>query len=814
MSEASIARGRLRAVADILQDSLLSIGAATALVSIGLVVLSAPAGAQGIEEIVVTALRRETDLQDTPISITAFTAEDMFDRSFTNTRDIAEATPNMLFTTGGAASGGSAALAYIRGIGQNDWLVTVDPGVGIYIDGVYMGRLQGGIMDLVDLESVEVLRGPQGTLFGRNTVGGAILLNSAKPHDKFSGLGRVSVGNYDRVDVVGSVNMPLSDNLFAKVSGSSRERNGYLRRVLAGDKINDEDRQSFRGQVLWEPQENLEVVLTGDYTRTRQKGMGYSLAKYSCDPLPFCSVEGGAAEIYNRVVAIPNGDPPYDARWEVPEDTLITYGTNRARDEGDIWGVSGTITWTVSDNLTVQSISSYRDADTDFQGDAESSPVPLSESDDPTVIGEQTLSDQFSQELQLQGLAFDGRLNWIMGGFYFTENADDFQPVRVAVGLFEALEAAPLFSVPPPGFPFLPCPPVGPYPCFGGAGNPLNAFLDINQDTYRTGDNESIAGFVQGTFNVTEQLGLTAGVRYSHEEKDFHYERFLFTNPQLNIDAQAHDEWNSWTPRFGIDYKITEDVLAYFSASKGFKSGGFNGRPVSATSVASYDPEELWSYEWGIKSTWFDQRLRFNANGYYYDYTDIQLTSAQSDPATGALEVVVENAGDAEILGFEIEAVAVPIEQFQIDGGVGYLDFEYTKLLPPCMGALPGTSCTNVEESDTLPRAPEWTINVGGQYTMPLAAWGEVTGRVDWRHVTKHYHDPLNSEFIAEPGYDLVNARIIFVPGDGNWDIAVWGTNLTDEIVRINGFDVDAFASNAVMQGPPRMWGATLSYHW
>ena len=250
----------------------------------------------GIDEIIVTARRREESIQETPLSITAFGMEELQRRSFTTVKDVADATPNMLFTYGGAASSGqSTALAFIRGIGQGDFLLTTDPGVGIYIDGVYLGRMTGGIFDLVDLERIEVLRGPQGTLFGRNTVGGAINAITALPSEDFGGMGRVTVGDFDRIDVEGVMNIPLTDTLYSKISFASRDREGYIDRPLVGDKTQDVDRQTFRGQLRWLPNDDVDVVLTGDYTRERATGASYAMIKFVCEPGPYplCQTAGG-----------------------------------------------------------------------------------------------------------------------------------------------------------------------------------------------------------------------------------------------------------------------------------------------------------------------------------------------------------------------------------------------------------------------------------------------------------------------------------------------------------------------------------------
>ncbi len=787
-------------------DNLTSVWRATLAVTIimvagGLPVTPALAQDEGamIEEVVVTAQRREQSLQETPLSITAFTAEEMAERSFTNLRQIGDATPNMRFTTSGTSSGRtSEALVFIRGIGQTDAWMTADPGVGIYVDGVYLARAAGSIIDLIDVERIEVLRGPQGTLFGRNTIGGAINVITTVPGEEKSGKAQFTTGRFGRIDVDAAFNGPLTENLYAKVAVASRKRDGYIKNLWDGAWDGDEDRQTIRGGLRWLASDDIEVTLNADYTRIDQNGIGWS----NVDINPQASLAG----LWNFLVSGSAG-VSWGEHWEAPKKNQ-TYGGYASVEEVDAWGVSMTVDWDLG-SLALKSITSYRDLDSLSRNDGDASPVPF---DDSPAMPE--LQDQFTQEFQFSGQAFDDRLNWIAGAYYFTEEPSFDTNISLATGTFEALEAMPDALFPLVGG--VPCPPPpGVFlPCAGGAGNPFNVALDIRFKLIEELENTGYALFTQGTFDITDQLGLTAGVRYNYEEKDFSVFQQHPTG-QVQIDASANDDWASWTPKVSIEYQIDSDYMVYASASRGFKSGGWNGRPTDEGGIQTYEEEFVWAYEVGFKTDWWNNRIRLNGAAYFNDYSDIQLVSSQADPETGVMRIVTENGGDAEIMGFELEITALPLPELRLSAGVGTLDFEYTDFARPnCAVAPLGTSCTGLEEGDVLPQAPELTFNLSAQYMVSLTNAAKVLLQGDYYYVDKFYVDPFNVETIAAPSSEMINMRIAYVAPDDKWEVAAFVTNLTDEINIVNGFEVEAFGARAVTYSRPREWGLSVKYQY
>ena len=752
--------------------------------------LACPVTAQdALEEIIVTAQRREERMQDTPVSITAFSGDHLSELSINDLAGIGSFTPNMNFSNSpGGSGGGNNAQIYIRGVGQNDFLITTDPGVAVYMDGVYIARSMGAIMNLMDMERVEVLRGPQGTLFGKNAVGGAISLVTAPPTDELDGNVEISTGSRDRIDAKGTVNVPLiPGELLARVSASTRNQDGYGDRLLDDIDLGDVNEDAVRASLLWQPSDTLKFTVVGDYSRGREESVSQHLMTVDTTaPL---------LNLWNAFVGFPNGYPMTpDLVLDDPYDTLQT---GRSINEMDVYGISLTADWQVG-GINIKSITAYRDSDVDFSRDGDNSPAPYVETFNNTD------QNQFSQELHASGTAFSDRLEWLAGVYYFDENAIDHTDVILADGLFDALEAFPAPLIPLGPWP-CPQPPGSPLPCIGGAGNPFNEQFDLRFDVYNEIDIESVAVFGQGTFHLTDQWSITGGLRHTWESKDYllihrRLHAGTFVVPPTNIG----DDWAELTPRAGTEYQWTQDLMTYFVASKGFKSGGFNGRPTTQDAVESYDPEFAWSYEIGVKSEWLDHRLRLNAAAFFNDYTDIQLTSVQAT-AEGNLLLVVENAGEAEVTGFEIEMVARPAHWLDLSAGLGYTDAEYSKLNP---------GATITKDSKFI-QTPEWTLNLSAQLTWPLAGWGTVKLRGDYSYRDDMFMDANNTELLHQDGYELVNARLAFTTTDEHWELALSGTNLTDEQYIGNGIAaLDSFGTAEAYFGPPIEWGLSLRYRY
>lgn len=739
--------------------------------------------ASGVQPIVVTARRREESLQDTPISITALTADDLNSRSLTSLNDIGNFVPNVSMTAGASGSGGGNNLSvYIRGLGQNDFLFTVDPAVGVYVDGVYYPRSLGSTLDLLDVERVEVLRGPQGTLFGKNTIGGAVSVTSVAPSGDTGGYVEGTYGSYDRIDVRGAIETSLVDDILAaRVSFSSRDRDGFgtRRDFFTGEVVDhpgDENQSAARLALRWTPASAITIDLTADYSRWRQQSVPEVL-------LSFDQSASIVAQLWNIFVA----DPVPISTAFISPDPYTSFGTGPNENTLDAWGVAGTIEWELADNLTMKSITAYREMSATFGRDGDGGPV------DYIATFNDQRQHQFSQEIQLLGTAFDDRLTWVFGGFYFDEFGRDTNDVTLASGLFGAFEA---LLGPIDGSPL--ATPTAP----GGPGNPINVALDLDFDIFNEIEIDSYAVFGQATFGITDALNITVGGRYSHERKEYTLEHVRTASgvpiiPLTNVS----DSWDSFTPMASLDYRFSPALLVYGSVSRGFKSGGFNGRPtVSNTPPVPFDPEEVTAYEIGFKSDLFDRRLRFNTAFYYNDYTDIQLSRVNANSA-GVLILDLGNAGDARVTGFEVELQAQPTNNLTLTGALGYTDFDYTSLAP---------GVTDITLQTRPPLVSRWTANASAAYTIPVSGSSSLTLRGDVSYRSQAFLESSNLPGLSQDAYALVNARISYENSDSGLELAVFVTNLTDKVYLAGGLSaLSSFGTTEGFYGRPREFGVS-----
>ena len=729
-----------------------------------------------MEEIVVTARKREENLQDTPIAVSAFTGESLEARGIQRVDDIAYITPNMTFdninTNGG---GGNSAAIFLRGVGQRDFIPSADPGVGLYVDGVYFARSVGSVLDLIDVERVEVLRGPQGTLFGRNTTGGAIAIHTVKPHDQFEGKIRVRAGTDNRLDVVGKVNGALTDNLFASATFGSFNQDGFVVNLIDGQDTGDDETLAFRGALRWLVNDDVEINFSGDYSRDRENGQARVLSRDAGrainfippDPTDPTSTGNGPTQ-HNFFLGanspFNSATPPFplinvpslrqfntcDAVAPVPGLVEGTdpdcvnannvalgqsSGTDPTFSDHDVYGVSATIDWAIGDNLDLKSITAFRDVDSAFAHDGDGTPYFLS-----WVRDEIYEQSQFSQELQLLGTSFEDRLNWIVGVFYFTEDGNNFNPVDFAAVDIES----------------------------GGRF-----------------DHESKAIYAQGTYDITEQLHLTAGIRYTDDTKDFIVDPGIQTaRPILAPPAPASGvvlidpgtttlEADEWTPMVTISYDWNDQIMGYLSYSEGFKSGGVQQRNAGrfGPQAPTYDPEFVESIEVGIKYSSAGGNFVLNAAAFFADYTDIQLETL----APEGIAPQLDNAGKGEIKGIELETHWSPMESWFFEGSVGYLDATITES-DPSVSNSGGPSA-----GDVLPQVPEWTAAASAIREFDLSGSGLLTARVDYSYRSKVFFAPDNDPFSVQDSFGLLNASVAWNNADDKFGLILHAYNITDE---------------------------------
>lgn len=731
----------------------------------------------GLEEIVVTAQKREESLQQTPVAVSAFTANAIQNKGIENISEVADFTPNLIFDTTSPVSGlSSGAVVFIRGIGNTDFSLTTDPGVGTYVDGVYMSRSAGGVLDVLDVERIEVLRGPQGTLFGRNTIGGAISITSRAPAETLQGKLELSAGNYDRRDVRGTIDIPLADNLRSTLAVSSKQRDGYVERRLIGDELGDEDKLSMRASLIFEPSDSLDFLLSLDQTKINEQSAASTLAGFT----PGAGTVGYALATYGDIATGLADLNQYITDGEDDE----SFATGRTGTKLDISGVSLVSTWR-GENFDLKYIAAYRETEGEFYRDPDNSPHAITETLNPDYQHEQT-----SHELQITGSAFSDKLKYVGGLYYFEEEGTDNVFVKVFLP-DDTLSA---------GFPAV-----------------ISNFAEV--------DNTSEAAYLQLSWALTGRTSITGGVRHTRDEKDFIYTQYIGAdldgNP-LPVPASAVNEHGVLTPgliplvgngsgdtddafeettyKLGIDTRLDNGTLLYYSFSQGFKSGGFVLRYVEAVpDIRTFEPETVDSHEIGVKWEGLDNRVRLNAAVFYAQYDQVQVTFFDSlgGPVTA-------NAGEVEIKGLELELTALLSDNLMLDMGYGYTDAEYQEINP-----IAGLSLT-IDKSAKLVNTPENSFNLGLEYTLPLGA-DELALRVDYSYTDDIYNDSQNSPFLYQDAYDIWNASVRY-----SWrevlDIVAFVENLTDERYIESGDSNFGLGFHEANYNRSREYGVTFRY--
>lgn len=731
------------------------------------------------EEIIVSARRRDERLIDVPVAVSAYSQIDLERLQAIDLAGIQGTAPNLNIVQGRGSA--TSANIFIRGIGQPDALQTFDPAVGVYVDGVYLSRIQGALLSLGDVERIEVLRGPQGTLYGKNTIGGAVSIVSRKPDlNTVSANASALYGSYNQVLLNGYVSAPLvADKLALSVAAQWDKRDGLVTDPLTDRRYNDRDSLTARAMLRAKPTERLELILSGDYTRQRNAlTLGYATA-----PLIQTDFALGAQVL---VPANPYGAYDYRA------------STSFTGDEGqrlDHWGVSLTANYDLSDSLTLTSITAYRKLSPDLFIDIDASEARLGD----VFVG--VRQQQFSQELQLKWNT--ERFNGVFGLYYLDETVRSHQEAY----------ADDLFAF------------------FGG---PIT-FTRLIDDRQKT---RSYAAFGQATYDFTDQFAVTAGMRYTREDRT--YNRFTTTistrgllnglnfafpdNLPAPLNADDTATFDAWTPTVTLSYKPTADTLLYASAARGFKSGGFNGRANSLNDltlvvdgtpqlVTRFEPEKVWTYEAGAKGSFMNGRVRLAANAFYSDYTDFQArVGGGLVGATGVFPVI--NAGKLRIWGLEGEATVRPTDNWNIRTSVGFLDAEYREFndgrrVPPQT-----FSCNPTGNAITCEPAfaPPLTLTLGSDYTVPMGSVGSLTFGGDGRFVDAHFLSVDNRANLRESGYWVANAYIQFDATAG-WYLRGGVKNLSNTLYRTDGQEFSSVGNiQTVYFGDPRTWNATVGF--
>ncbi|ANI80188.1 TonB-dependent receptor [Sphingobium sp. EP60837] len=727
-----------------------------------------------LTDIIVTAQFKSENVQKAPLAITAVNAEMLEARSQSSVTDVANRAPSVQLSTGGQGGGSQTAAVAIRGIGTNDFQFPVEPGVGIYIDDVYYGISFGSSFDLVDLDRVEILRGPQGTLSGKNSIGGSIKLFSRAPGPDPDAYVEGTYGSFNRLSVKAASNFTLvPERLYARFTGMARHVAGYMKRYDYGCvtgrnapggnfapgagncKIGTEGGQevyAVRGALRWIASDRIEDHLVVDFTQDRSEASPAKLLlqhdfgngnNYITGPKDYTSY------------ANYTGHPGTADQFTVPAISHLKS-----------WGIANTLDVRLNESLSLKSITAFRKSSGQNAWDGDASPESVFNNFNVFT------HKQFTQELRLS-TSLGSLVDATLGGYYY--DADSTLGGRIDV------EAA--------GLEF--------------------AFDDPFKQT-------SKSGFLHVVVHPSSRLNITGGIRYTKEDKDYTFTRFSpipgqptspFVAPLDGV--QRSFSGSRWDYRIAIDYEIADDIRPYAQVATGFKGGGINPRPFFVSQAVTFGQEKVTSYEIGLKTMLLDRRLRLNGAIYQTDYKDYQaqllFCPDLSPPGLGNNCAATQNVADAKIHGFEVEGEFQPVDGLSIDGSVSYVDFKFRNI-DPASGLT----------ANTRPQfSPKWKYAIGAQYRADLGGHGSLTPRLDWAYRSSIESNAINST----PGFmmghvnavGLLNARLTYRSPDEDWEASLAVTNVTDKFYYINKYDREAGFNTVFGQpGRPREWMVSI----
>lgn len=750
-------------------------------------VLSGAAHAQSVllEEIIVTAQKREQSAQDVGIAITSYSGNQLRALGYTNAQEVTAMAPGVSTMQ----PNGEANYAIgIRGVANNDFTTNVESPVAIYVDEVYISQMSGAGFLLFDVERVEILRGPQGTLFGRNATGGLVHYVTVKPDlEELNGYGSVTYGRFNRLKFQGAIGVPVSDKVALRASFATHQGGGYVKnRLNPGEDLNNANESAGRIQALFQPTEDLEILLNA---RFGQQDIRTGFFEYVSAIFPTGEATPG----------VPNPDLGgyVDLDGDVYAGDYDTPGHN----ELDTYGYTGTLKYNFGDT-TLTSITDYQTVKRDYIEDSDASPV------DYFQFFLTTDTEQFSQELRLNGEL--EKLKWVAGFYYMDLKVNDSNG-GITRGLFEALFGVPVEDL-----------------GFNGIANP-----------YKT-DTETWSLFGQLEYEVTDQLALIGGFRWIDEKKSHIYNNNLMWYPDTSRSGQdpnatviapalnglpyiSERSDSNWSARVQVNFRPVENLLTYASWNRGVKSGGYNA-PLLPSDFAitdpfmTYAPEKLDAFEVGFKWDSADGRFRVNGAAYYYDYNNYQAFSIIG------LDTATLNA-QAKSKGFELEFQANPAEGLDLQFGIAYIDADVKNVpgltvdvdvdgdgITDVPALLPGLTRTPVQ-------TPKWNLNGLIRYEVPMGESGSVAFQADGQYRSKHHFALTNLPASTESGYFIANASVTWFAASEDWSLRLFVQNLTNKKYVVQTFDLSGSVSNGGLfglieqyYGRPRMWGVNLNY--
>lgn len=720
--------------------------------------------AESDSDIVVTAQRREERLQDIPLAISAFGSGQIARQNIVSLENIAPRVPSVYFGSFGALR----PQLYIRGIGTRSFDPGSESSVGVFSDEVYLGRSSGSFSALRDIERVEVLRGPQGTLYGRNTIGGAINVITRAPSSTFKANAEAGISNYDGYDVSAGIGGPITGDgsLMFRVAGWHAQRDGYVTNLATGNNFQGIDNSGLRGRLTFEPSPALTINLTAEYGHDGDRGafagfnQGTGRSAAGAPANPRSVFFAAASRLPLQVV------PESLRRGTWSADPTL---------ERNAYAYIGRVDLDAG-FATITSISAFRKLDVQDGRDLEGSSL------DVIFQSSDESSEQFTQEIRLTSdpdgaLSFGGALDWIVGGFYYRDTSERTDVFRI--GVDSAVRAA------------------------AGTAAFDTAFSDYFIESY--------AIFGQATLHIGESFDLTLGGRYTEDTK--RARQTGTTTDAAPIIATPFDvtnraSYSSFDPRVVATYRFSEDVNVYATYSTGFKSGGFQYVPFNAAAANTlFAPEDITTYEIGFKSEWMDRALLLNLAAFHYDYKGLQVSRILDTPS--GPQTLISNAASSKVNGIDLELVMRPSRNLEFNLTYGYLDATYDSYVFNLGQNL-------VFDDTTLVRAPKHSINVGGEWRIPVSSEGQLTLRADYALLGTFFHEPGEGDprfgsgipLTREEGYGLLDLRVSYEQGPVR--VSAYMTNASNNEYRRT---VNALGNTIVgFAGTPRLYGLRIAY--
>ncbi len=784
-----------------------------------------------IEEIIVTARKTEESIQDTPISIQAFGSHDLEQIGAFEADAIANLTPNLRMQR---VSSSQDNFAYsIRGVAAGDPVLSEEPTVGLYMDGVYIARSAGAAFDIADLERIEVLRGPQGTLFGRNTIGGAINIITEKPRGEFAFKQLLSFGDYGYRRSQTTIDTPQIGDFAFKLSHMAMEKEGWQRSSLNGGRLGDRESEAFRLAARWTPTDDVTI----DYTFDRsERESNASREQISHVRDVHIGLGGGA---YQQAAAFAS---------QKPQRRIPIESTNPRDTFSDIDGHALNVEWYASPELTIKSITSYREwksgarsgsfgavqgDGTIFDFDASLAglmagdpdfltPIPMGENVAMFDATRRSAQRQFTQEFQFVGTTLEDRLFYNVGVYYFEEKANERNPQEFIIPTALLLQSPNLAPLAPAfeaalggiGFPSDP---------MMGTGLGSSMLVRSPNFAYAT-NNQSWALYGQFTYSINYDLDVTLGLRYTWDKKKTQLTQNFDDLGGNLATLKADESWQKFSPSLTVDYRWTPDISTYAKVATGYRSGGFNTRASTTTSFLSpVDEENLISYELGLKSDWLDRTLRVNAAVFYMDYEDRQV--AQLEAGSGGASTRILNAGESRTRGLELDVTWVPLPGLRLMAGYGYLDTKFkefiTERVDPVTAFPVDPTAGNEDVSDVVATnlmAPKHSASLSAEYSFEPFSFGTLSLRMDGSYTSSFVYNPQLTLYDGTDSHYLVNARATLadIPAgrDGFLRVALWGKNLENKRYKEYGIEMGVLGYAVNTWNEPRSFGVDIVYEY